>query len=61
MDKLDYKLSEGILINYENGYALIKPLKRGNGLTILAESSKAEFANEICDNISNIIEKFSDN
>ncbi len=54
---LKYKLSEGILIDYKNGYALIKPLKRGNGFKILAESSKAEFANEICNDISKFIEE----
>ena len=54
---LKYKLSEGILIDYKNGYALIKPLKKGNGFKILAESSKAEFANEICNDISKFIEE----
>ena len=57
-DNLNYKISEGILIDYENGSALIKPFKRGDGLTILAESSKEEFATEICNDISEIIEKF---
>ena len=54
-NNLNYKISEGILINYQNGSALIKPFKRGNGLKILAESSKYEFASEICEDISNKI------
>lgn len=56
-----YNTSEGILINYKNGNALIKPLKKGNGLTILAEASKAEFANEICNHFSKIIENAKNN
>lgn len=52
-----YNTSEGILINYKNGSALIKPLKKGNGLTILAEAYKAEFAKEICNHVSQIIEQ----
>ncbi|MBP0979546.1 MAG: hypothetical protein J6C55_02750, partial [Oscillospiraceae bacterium] len=54
-NNLNYKISEGILIDYKNGSALIRPFKRGNGLKILAEASKAEFANEICENISELI------
>jgi mannose-1-phosphate guanylyltransferase/phosphomannomutase len=51
------KVSEGILINYENGYALIRPLKQGKGINILAESARTEFATEICDNIQNLIKE----
>ncbi len=58
-NSLNYKISEGILVNYKDGTALIRPFKRGNGLTILAEASRTEFADEICEELSQKIKNLS--
>lgn len=49
------KLGEGININHQDGEILIRPLKSGKGLLMLAESIKSETASEICDFFENII------
>lgn len=48
-------ITEGVIINKDNGIVLLKPLKRGMGLKIMAEAVNAEIANEICDDIEKLL------
>lgn len=45
------KITEGVLFKVEKGTALVKPLKRGTGIRIMAEAVNAEIAAELCDDI----------
>jgi mannose-1-phosphate guanylyltransferase/phosphomannomutase len=45
------KVTEGVIFLSEKGAALLKPLKRGTGIRILAEALSAETAAELCDDI----------
>ncbi|MCL2057004.1 MAG: sugar phosphate nucleotidyltransferase [Oscillospiraceae bacterium] len=42
------QIREGIVLTHERGIVLIKPLKRGTGIRILAEAASMEIADEIC-------------
>jgi len=39
---------EGVILTHEKGVVLVKPLKRGTGIKILAEAVSMEVAEEIC-------------
>ena len=45
------KIVEGVVFANEKGAALLKPLKRGTGIRILAEALSSETAAELCDDI----------
>ena len=49
------------IISNEYSNAMIKPLKSKTGLLLFAESSKAEFASSICDEIQEKIENIKNN
>jgi mannose-1-phosphate guanylyltransferase/phosphomannomutase len=50
-EKHSGKITEGVIFVSEKGTALLKPLKRGTGIRILAEALSAETAAELCDDI----------
>lgn len=39
---------EGVVLTHDRGVVLVKPLKRGSGIRILAEAASSETAEEIC-------------
>jgi mannose-1-phosphate guanylyltransferase/phosphomannomutase len=39
---------EGVVLTHDRGVVLVKPLKKGTGIKILAEAVNAEIAREIC-------------
>ena len=41
-------IPEGVSVSREKGTVLIRPLKNGEGLRVLAEAENAEFARELC-------------
>ncbi|MBQ3048504.1 MAG: NTP transferase domain-containing protein [Oscillospiraceae bacterium] len=51
------KIGEGILLRTKGGYATIRPLKKGDGIKIVAEAENAETAEEICGFYEKLIEK----
>ena len=51
------QIGEGVVYTHSKGIALIKPLKRGVGIRILAEAVNAETAEEICADIAGILGK----
>lgn len=48
-------VTEGVLIRVDKGIALVKPLKRGTGIKIMAEAMSAETASELCDDIEKLL------
>jgi mannose-1-phosphate guanylyltransferase/phosphomannomutase len=48
-------VGEGIVLNDVRGIILVKPLKRGRGIRILAESVSAEIARELCDSTEELL------
>ncbi len=52
-------VGEGVLLEDERGTVLLKPLKRGNGLRILAEAHSSETARELCDSMEELLRKMS--
>jgi mannose-1-phosphate guanylyltransferase/phosphomannomutase len=51
---------EGVIINNSRGVVLVKPLKRGTGLRIMAEAASAEIADEICADVETQLKKAMD-
>ena len=51
------KIGEGILFGDGSKVALVKPLKRGTGIKIMAEARSQEIAAELCDDIEKILRK----
>ena len=48
-------IQEGVVYTHSKGVALIKPLKRGAGIRILAEAVNSETAEEICADIAALL------
>lgn len=42
------RITEGILLRGNKGIVLVKPLKRGTGVKIMAEAASSEIASELC-------------
>lgn len=53
----DGRVSEGVLLRERRGIVLVRPLKRGTGVRIFAESVNSETAQELCDDIEALIRK----
>lgn len=53
-------VTEGVLIRVDKGVALVKPLKRGTGIKIMAEAASAETAAELCDDIEKLLKHASE-
>ncbi|MDO5125652.1 MAG: sugar phosphate nucleotidyltransferase [Ruminococcus sp.] len=49
--------NEGIVYKKHQSRAVIRPMKKGNGLMIFAESFKSELASSICDEIQETLKK----
>lgn len=49
-------IGEGVLLSQNGGTLLLRPMKRGRGIKIFAESVSVEAAMELCDEISALIE-----
>ncbi|MCL2034986.1 MAG: sugar phosphate nucleotidyltransferase [Oscillospiraceae bacterium] len=50
-------IGEGILLGGGSKIVLIKPLKRGTGIKIMAEARSQEIASELCDDIEKYLKK----
>ena len=51
------KIGEGIVLRTKGGYATLRPLKKGDGIKIIAEAETAETAEEICGFYEKLIQK----
>ena len=49
------EITEGIIIDSNKGIVLVKPLKHGKGLRLIAEAASSETAEEICADIEKLI------
>ncbi len=49
------QITEGVVINQDNGILLVRPLKRGTGIKIFAEAFNTEIAHELCDGFETTI------
>lgn len=49
------QITEGVLLRGDKGIVLVKPLKRGTGIRIMAEAMSSETAAELCDDIEKLI------
>lgn len=54
-DRKSGRIAEGVLLRVDKGCALVRPLKRGTGIRIMAESVSAEIAAELCDDIEKLL------
>jgi len=50
-------IAEGVLLEDRRGVVLIKPLKRGDGVRILAEAASSETAQELCDSMEELLRR----
>ena len=51
------KITEGVLLRRNGGTVLVRPLKRGQGLRVLAEAYSSETAAELCEDVQKLIQK----
>ena len=49
------RITEGVVVRRENGIVLVRPLKRGSGIKIMAEARSAEIASELCADVERIL------
>lgn len=49
------RITEGVVVRKEDGIILVRPLKRGSGIRIMAEARSAEIATELCADIERLI------
>ena len=54
---LSGKIGEGIVLRSKGGFATLRPLKKGDGIKIVAEAENAETAEEICGFYEKLIQK----
>jgi len=52
-------IGEGKILKVKDGYVVVRPLKRGDGIKITAESSRYETASEICGDFVKMIKSKS--
>lgn len=50
-------IAEGVLVEDQRGVVLLKPLKRGDGVRILAEAASSETAQELCDSMEQLLRR----
>ncbi len=50
-------ITEGVLVEDKRGVVLLKPLKRGDGVRILAEAASSETARELCDSMEELLRR----
>ncbi len=50
-------IGEGVLLPYKNGTVLVRPLKRGGGVKIIAEAQNYEMAKELCGGFEEMLNK----
>jgi mannose-1-phosphate guanylyltransferase/phosphomannomutase len=50
-------IGEGVVLDSTKGVVLVRPLKRGHGIKILAESVNAEIASELCDSAEELLRR----
>ena len=48
-------IGEGVLLREDRGVVLIKPMKKGRGLRILAEAVSTEVARELCQSTEELL------
>ncbi len=53
-------IGEGVVVPYGGGTILVRPLKRGGGVRIIAEAKNYEIAREICGGFEKLIKGFED-
>lgn len=50
-------ITEGVVLEQAHGIVLLQPLKRGNGIRILAEAVSSETAQELCDSAEELLRR----
>ncbi|SDN47793.1 sugar phosphate nucleotidyltransferase [Acetanaerobacterium elongatum] len=50
-------IGEGVLLPYHNGTVLVRPLKRGGGVKIIAEAQNYEISKELCGSFEKLLNK----
>lgn len=55
-DQSSPAVTEGVVLQQEDGIVLVRPLKQGTGLRILAEAHSSETAAELCDFVEGMLE-----
>lgn len=53
------KITEGVLLRRDEGTVLVRPLKLGQGVRVLAEAHNSETAAELCADVQKLIERAS--
>lgn len=51
------RITEGVVLQRDNGIVLVRPLKRGTGIKIMAEARSAEIAEELCADVERLLQK----